>query len=500
MEEKPEKIRVLLIEDEDADAEWTRRALAKSTTSSFELRRTERIFTGLECLKKESFDAILLDLHLPDGTGLEAFEKVHSQAPHLPVILLTGSLVDEKIALKVLEKGAQDYLLKGKFDDSMLVRSLLYALQRHKLQKELGAANQQLEKLNRLKDEFVATVSHELRTPLTAIKESASLMRDGVLGKVNKEQEDFLTTIDESVNRLAQLINNMLDLAKIEAGRMEFKRRKVSVKDLIKTTLKNYESITGNRKLKADLLEVPDVFADSDKILQVLGNLLSNAIKFTTDDGTITFTAQEQNGEAVITAQDNGTGIAKEDLPKLFQKFSQVGTAEKKTGGTGLGLALCKEIVESQKGRISATSELAKGSQFTFTLPVYTSKLALEESFAEQLEIAKSDGEESVGLIAMDSGIFRDHLEQVMERLRRGIHRTDTVLAVEPNWMVILATADLKGIEAMAKRLPDVLKNYAPQSLAFGTASYPLDGKDVSALLSKAKASVYPLYIGGMPK
>ena len=233
----------------------------------------------------------------------------------------------------------------------------------------LKDANKRLTELVQLKDEFVASVSHELRTPLTAVKEGIALILNRAVGPLNDEQEDFLKTISENSERLAELINNLLDISKIEAGKFQLSRRRVALRPLIEKLLTTYRTLLGSRTVQANFEDVPEVFADPPRIEQVLGNLLSNSIKFTKPDGRIGITVQKQYGGVAVSIEDDGVGIAPEDLPKLFKKFSQVG--EKHFQGTGLGLALAKQLVEMHQGSIFVASKAGKGSKFTFTLPVY---------------------------------------------------------------------------------------------------------------------------------
>ena len=367
-----------------------------------------------------------------------------------------------------------------------------------------------LEELSTLKDQFVANVSHELRTPLTAIKEGISLFLDRMLGPLNEEQLDFLTAIDENADQLTELINNLLDLSKIEAGRIHLVRRKVSVNDLIKRALQNHRTATVKRTLKTNLASVSDVLADPNRILQVLGNLFSNAIKFTNEGGTIHISFEEQDGHVVVSVEDDGIGIAKDDLPKLFQKFSQVGEGEKRPRGTGLGLAFSKELVELHHGKIFVTSEPGKGSKFTFTLPIYTSQLNLEESFKDQIEIAKRSQQETIAQVVVDGKPFIKHLtegnwanqeecfETAMEFIRKRVHLSDSVLFVEPHWVVILAATPREGTQSIIARLRSALREWALTmvdktaaiSLNFGTAIYPVDGADIQTLFAKATTSI----------
>ena len=255
--------------------------------------------------------------------------------------------------------------------------------------KELQEMSKRLGELSRLKDEFIAMVNHELRTPLTSIKEGVSLLSDGVLGPINGQQQDYLKIVSRNVDRLTELISNLLNFSKIEAGLLQVVRRRTEVRELIQTAVDSYRPLAGSRLLKVEWAEVPAVFADPNRTLQVLGNLISNAVKFTPKEGAITLSVRGEGGHVAISVRDNGAGIASDDLPKLFQKFSQVGQGKSRPGGTGLGLALCKELVTLQKGEIWVQSELGRGSVFTFTLPVYTHDLASSKTPPKMIGVAR---------------------------------------------------------------------------------------------------------------
>ncbi|MBI3324660.1 MAG: PAS domain-containing protein [Candidatus Omnitrophica bacterium] len=370
-------------------------------------------------------------------------------------------------------------------------------------QRQLQATNARLEEMTSLKDEFVAKVSHELRSPLTAIKEGISLTLDEVLGPINAEQRDFLSTVDENIDRLAELINNMLDLSKIEAGRMRLMRQRLDLRELIHNTMASYRLLAGHRTIDAQFVEVPAVFADSNRVLQVLGNLFSNAIKFTKDDGTIAFSLRHQDGEVAVSIHDDGIGIPKGEVSKLFQKFSQVGEGENRPKGTGLGLALCKELIELHRGTITVESDSGRGSTFTFTLPVFTQELALRESFRELVEL--SHGQQPVALLALEtqpilqalasdpSATVATRLDQVAAFVQKHLQRSDVVLSMEPRWVLILAMADEEGVRAISERVGkalrewDVLVSTLPmESARFGVASYPADGAEAARLFAKA--------------
>ncbi len=504
-------IRVLVIGGTPNDEQRLRACLAATAPVAFGLEWTDNLHAGLEHLATGAVDVILLDLSLQDGRRQDPVATVRAQAPNVPLVIV-ASRDQQARAIDAVRHGAQDYVLKDATDQTLLPRVVRYAVERARAEQalrdsreQLTAENKRLEELAVLKDQFVATVSHELRSPLTAIKEGINLVLDEALGSINAEQRDFLGTVDENIDRLTELINNMLDLSKIEAGRFPLVRRRLALGPLIATTLSSYKTMAGRRQLKMDLVPVPDALADPPRVLQILGNLFSNAVKFTEDEGTITMALREQDGAVAVSVQDDGIGIAPDELPRLFQKFSQVGTADTPPQGSGLGLALCKELIELHKGRITVSSELGKGSTFTFCLPIYTTQLALQESFRELVEMAKTAEEGTVGVIALDgeplvpalaastSESHLEHLEQLVELVRQSLHRGDIVLDVEPRWVVILVLAGAGGVQAVVQRLRKALQERltspgkpGPGLAQFGAAMYPGDGMDIHTLFWKA--------------
>ena len=220
---------------------------------------------------------------------------------------------------------------------------------------ELEEANVQLEELDHLKTEFVNTVNHELRTPLTSIKEGINLVLDGSSGPIATEQVRFLQIAKNNIDRLHRMINNLLDISKIEAGRMELYRNRFELPLLLEEAVATHRLEAKEKGIQLSFETVPDVLpveVDHDRFLQVLGNLVNNAIKFTPRGGKIRVAARPQNEHFVcIAVEDSGPGIEKEDQNKLFGKFQQIVDEKgRKTGGTGLGLAICKAIVEAHGG------------------------------------------------------------------------------------------------------------------------------------------------------
>ncbi len=239
--------------------------------------------------------------------------------------------------------------------------------------KQLSALNEELVKLNRMKSDFVSDVSHELRTPLTSIKGYASIMMDGKLGKVTDEQKTRLMKINKHTDILTKMINDLLDIARIESGRVIMEIKPVAIKE----TIDNCADIVTPQLKEAKISLITDlsqgpktVLADARQLERVFINLLSNAIKFTPAEGKITIKVKDKKEVTEISLSDTGLGVAADDLSKIFEEFYRADNPinqEKK--GTGLGLALVKRIIEAHKGEIWAASKLGEGTTFTFTLP-----------------------------------------------------------------------------------------------------------------------------------
>jgi len=243
--------------------------------------------------------------------------------------------------------------------------------------KQFGEAAQAAEVANRAKSGFLASMSHELRTPLNAIIGFSQVLQEQYFGKLNSKQTEYITDILESGKHLLSLINDILDLSKIEAGKLELELSKVKIKDLLEGSLIMIKEKALVHGIKLDFntsgdLEDLEITADTRRIKQVMFNLLSNAAKFTPDGGAIKVEGKKDDKEVIISVSDTGVGIEPEEHEKIFGEFYQArNTLVDKTPGTGLGLPVTKSIVEMHGGRIWVESEgEGKGSRFTFTLPI----------------------------------------------------------------------------------------------------------------------------------
>lgn len=238
---------------------------------------------------------------------------------------------------------------------------------------EIKQTNLKLEKLERLKSEFISIVSHELRTPITPIKSTLDMILSGKMGTITETQSNFLNLAKRNVDRLSGIINDLLDLSKIEAGKMEFRFEKCNIFEPVKFVVSSFEHFAQKKNITLQLeagKEEFKVYGDIGRIEQVVSNLVSNAVKFTNDNGKVSVKISEAIDGVIVSVTDTGIGIKEEDAPKVFDKFQQIeNSLDRKIGGTGLGLPIAKQLVEAHGGEIWFESEFGKGTTFSFTIP-----------------------------------------------------------------------------------------------------------------------------------
>jgi signal transduction histidine kinase len=246
------------------------------------------------------------------------------------------------------------------------------AIQNARLFREIEVKSRELEIASQHKSEFLANMSHELRTPLNAIIGFSEVLGDRMFGDLNDKQDEYLKDIHASGQHLLSLINDILDLSKIEAGRMELELTDFNLPATLDNALTLVRERAGRRGIALGLTvdeRLEQIHADERKVRQVVLNLLSNAIKFTPEGRRIDVRAVPVDGSVEVSVSDTGVGIAPEDQEAIFEEFKQVGRAAKKVEGTGLGLALSRKFVELHGGKIWVKSEVGMGSTFTFTIP-----------------------------------------------------------------------------------------------------------------------------------
>lgn len=240
---------------------------------------------------------------------------------------------------------------------------------------ELEKLNEELKNLNKMKSDFISAVSHELRTPLTSIKGYASILMTGKLGDVLPAQKERLEKIDKHSNSLVHLINNLLDIARIESGKVQMDMKDISIKEILDSIVDIITPQTKEKNISLKInsnIKFDKIKADQMQLERALLNLVSNAVKFTPERGKVLIDIQEKDDDIQFSIEDTGIGIPPQDIPKVFQEFFRADNAlDQKIKGSGLGLSLVKKIVEAHKGKIWFNTELGKGTRFTFTLPKY---------------------------------------------------------------------------------------------------------------------------------
>lgn len=316
---------------------------------------------ALDYIRNNKIDMIISDFFMPEMNGIEFLKEAKYVHPNVTTILLTG-YADKENAIKAInEVGLYRYLEKP-WNNEDLISCIKNGLER--------SDYIALQELERLRDDFIATLTHDLRTPLLAAIQTLKFFIDGTLGELTEKQQTFLKTMILSNQDMLGLVNALLEVYKYESGQLMLCKDNFVLKDLIEQCSKEVESLLSqkNLKLKVSELDKEKIYGDKQEIKRVISNFLGNAITHTHQNGEIKILIDFNTDETIISVEDTGIGIPKDDIPKLFKRFSQ-GTGSKRSTSTGLGLYLSRQIVEAHGGRIWLESKVNVGSQFKFSIP-----------------------------------------------------------------------------------------------------------------------------------
>ena len=406
----PDKPKILVIDDE----------LGFRELSAFEFSaRGYQVVTaadGQEAVLKaggKDIDVVISDMAMPKLGGLDTLTALKSIDPKIEVIMVTGFATLEN-AVESMKRGAYDFITKP-FQIEDLARLVSRALEKRRLSLKVD----ELKEINRFKSEFLANMSHELRTPMNAILGYTSLHLDRIYGPVTAKQEEALKRVEAGGKNLLQMINGILDLSKIAAGRMPVYMEEFNLRNLLDEILKMMDCLVGAKELKLEAEIPPEIRIRSDrtKLKQILINLISNAIKFT-PQGRICVDLASAPGRSrfIIRVRDTGIGIKAGDLPQLFQEFRQLdASSTRQYGGTGLGLAISRKFAQLLGGDVNVESVPGSGSTFSIDLPL-ESELAVAER-GKSFRPAVVDGRKKV-LLAIDDD------PEVLSLLRDSLHGT----------------------------------------------------------------------------
>ena len=371
---------LLVVDDNETNRDVLSRRLQRQ---GYETQNAENGQQALEMLRARDFDLVLLDIMMPEMDGYETLRQIKDDAAlsHLPVIMISA-LGEMDSVVRCIELGAEDYLSKP-FNPTLLkarVGACLHKKRAHDREARLFVQLQEnydrLQQLEKMRDDLTHMIVHDLRSPLSSLLTGLQLIP--VLGPLSDTQKECLEIAVRGGNTLLDLINDLLDISKMESGTFELALAPLSIESLFNEAVAQIEAaardseITLSRVLAPDL---PELSADENKLRRILVNLLGNALKFTPQRGEITLAARRGDGSdenhIVFMVSDNGAGIPPEAFARIFEKFGQV--ESRQTGiqmSTGLGLTFCKMAVEAHGGRIWVESTLDKGSTFFFTVPL----------------------------------------------------------------------------------------------------------------------------------
>ncbi|MCJ7812964.1 response regulator [bacterium] len=367
---KEDKIKILIAEDDLISRRLLQAMLMKR---GYDVVVTCDGDEAWNVLQKENHPQLaILDWMMPGLSGLDVCKKVRTRqdGSFIYVILLTAKGRREDITAG-FEAGVDDYVTKP-FDPKELQARVQVGVRMIKLQNTLAEHVEKLKELDQWKSDFISVVSHELRTPIAIMRGGVSLCLDGIAGTINDQQKELLIDTLESIDRLGRLVTDLLDVSKIEAGKVKLRRGSIDMCTIVKKILNGFEPQMKEKDIQF-ITELPEgelkIFADGDKVTQIFNNLISNAIRFAGKGEKIVIKVEDGDEFIQCRVTDTGVGISEQNLSKLFSKFEQFGRPEGSDyKGTGLGLTIAKGLVEKHGGTIWAESEMGKGTTFWFTL------------------------------------------------------------------------------------------------------------------------------------
>jgi len=409
----PYALTILLIEDNEEHAKLISRYLARAAQVRVDLLRETTLKGGLERLAAGAVDAILLDLRLPDSELHKTLPKVLAASRNLPVVVLS-SLEDTAFALETVHQGAQDYLCKAHLSSELLIRSILNAIERKRIEQALIEAKAEAEHANTAKDRFFAALSHELRTPLTPALMICSSLEENQ--NLDESVRSALGRVRRSLDVEVTLIDDLLDFTRVTRGTLNLKKECLNVHTAIQDVVDLFVLSEAREKgVRLDCALVATehhVTGDGGRLHQVFSNLFKNALKFTPSGGQISVkTFNHEAGKVAIEVADSGIGIDAAVLPRLFSAFEQCNISSY-CGGLGLGLTVSRNIIDAHQGTLSAASP---GLNLGTTLRVELGT-CLESSVKARTPVVDEETQVLRILLIEDHAMTRETLARLLTR------------------------------------------------------------------------------------
>ncbi len=470
-----ETLGVLLLEDSPTDAALIERALAEGA-ANYTLHRVSRLRDAVQLLRDmpASFGVILADLSLPDSFGLDTVRRLRHEAPDMAIVVLTSQDSDE-VAMQSLYHGAQDFLVKDCLTFDMLDRAMRYAVQRQMngqmrlllgrvrdSERLLERKNRRLQRLYHTAHRFVDNVSHEFRTPLTVMKEYVSLINEGLVGPLNAEQSSMLDVVSDRTDDLNNMVDDLLDVSKLNAGILGASRRYCQLSRIIEHVIPSLERKARVKQVSLEMAidpDLPEVYCDPDKVVRVIVNLSINATKFCGEPGLVRLWARLGAGgrDVEIGVTDNGAGIEQQSLQVIFRRFKQLRDNPRgSTKGVGLGLNIVKELVNLNLGSVYVDSTPGEGSTFSFTVPTADPQ-HIVQCYLRHLKRRSKRTRRRIALVVArvddEAAICADDANAFLTYLLR---RDDLLLRIDPLRWLLVMPCTVAGLKQFLERAESV--------------------------------------------
>ncbi|MEL7079393.1 MAG: ATP-binding protein [Cyanobacteria bacterium J06582_2] len=378
-------VSILLIEDDIAEARLLQEILKNFDLNQFILTHVQRLQAGLNQLKKDKFDLVLLDLTLPDSQGLASVELLVNNFSHLPIVVLTNTN-DNQLAIEAVRQGAQDYLVKRKINIEVLVRSIQYAIERQKASDLLRETNENLtrqiqektnelmkaKEINHFQSELVSMFSHDFRNPLTTVLSCTELLHNKN-DLLSEERKVYLFQMLKNASKnMVQLLDEVLLVGQTESDTFQCNLTELNL-ELFCLELSEELQLNADKKQIKIIFEPQGIITqaawDESLLRHILGNVLANAVKYSPEGNRVLFELIPYSDKMVFRIQDWGIGIPAKDRQNLFEPFHRASNVGR-IPGTGLGLAIAKSCVEAHQGQIELESKVGRGTTVTISLPL----------------------------------------------------------------------------------------------------------------------------------